>query len=77
MNTKEMKNAECKHACCINMNESISIEEQNPPLDYRLTVVIVTIIRFGINIPARLLQPSGIDRPKLEISRIQMTETGS
>lgn len=50
---------------------------QIPPLDYRLTVVIITIIRFSINIPGRLLQPSGIDRPKLEISKIQMTETGS
>lgn len=54
-------------ACRINMNESISVEEQIPPLDYKLAVAIVTIIRCSLNIPGRLLQPSGIDRPKLEI----------
>lgn len=57
--------------------KAFSVEEQSLPLDYRLTVAIITIIRFSINIPGRLLQPSGIDRPKLEIERIQMTETGS
>lgn len=75
MNTNEMKNAECRRACCINMNENISAEAHILLLDYRLTVPTITIIIFSINIPGRLLQPSGTDRPKLEISRIQMKET--
>lgn len=51
------------------MNENISVEVQ-----IKMTVAMITIISFSINIPVGLLQPSGIDRPKLEISRIQMAE---
>lgn len=75
MNTNEMKNAECRRARCINMNENISVQAQILLLDNRLTVPMITIIIFSINIQGRLLQPGGTDRPKLEISRIQMKET--
>lgn len=75
MNTNEMKNAECRRACCINTNENISVKAQILPLDYRLTLAMITIMSFSINIQGRLLRSSGIDRPGLEISRIQMKGT--
>lgn len=80
INTDEHKGDEkCwVQACMLHKYEwKHSSRRANSPLDYRLTVAIITIIRFSINIPGRLLQPSGIDRPKLEIRRIQMTETES
>lgn len=75
MNTNEKKNAECRRACSININENISVKAQILPLEYRVTVAMITIMSFSINIQGRLLRPRGIDRPQLEISRIQMKGT--